>query len=224
MAAERAYEMNIGLAITIVTPERAPLAAFGPAASQAVAERLGEHRIETITGATCEVHTPGTVSIHPSGRELKADQLIALPELFGPSVAGVPLGPAGGFIPIDQYCRVARLDRVFAAGDATAYKIKLGGVAAQQADVAAQSIAALAGAPLTPQRLNIALDALLLGGGPPLRLSAAWSGSVGTSSRVALAAEGERSTKIFARYLTPYLELSCGDLAQSSETQLAGPC
>ena len=52
---------------------------------------------------------------------------------------------AHGFIPVDSRCRVRGVQRVYAAGDATDFAIKHGGIAAQQADVAAQAIAALAG-------------------------------------------------------------------------------
>ena len=43
---------------------------------------------------------------------------------------------------------------IYAAGDATDFPIKQGGIGSQQADVAAQSIAALAGASVTPERFN----------------------------------------------------------------------
>ena len=41
---------------------------------------------------------------------------------------------------------------MYAAGDATTCAIKQGGVAAQQADAAAEAIAARAGAPVEPRR------------------------------------------------------------------------
>jgi sulfide:quinone oxidoreductase len=205
MTAARAYEMGVELAVTVLTLEPAPLAIFGAEASRAVARRLAEHRIETITSVSCEVREPGTVSIHPGGRELLADRLIALPELHGPRVPGIPLGPRGGFIPIDPYGRVKRLQRVFAAGDATDFPIKLGGVAAQQADTAAESIAALAGAAVTPRPLRAEIEGLLLGGGPPLRLSASATGSFGCNSRVEVVAHASPLIKIFAKHLTPYL-------------------
>ena len=63
---------------------------------------------------------------------------------------GVPGGPVGGFIPVDVRCKVPGIERVWAAGDATDFAIKHGGIAAQQADVAAQAIAALAGVARQP--------------------------------------------------------------------------
>ena len=56
-----------------------------------------------------------------------------------------------GFIPIDAHCKVVGLDRVYAAGDATDFAVKFGGIASQQADTAAEAIAALAGAPIEPK-------------------------------------------------------------------------
>ena len=55
------------------------------------------------------------------------------------------------FIPVDRHCQVRGVERVYAAGDATDFAIKHGGIAAQQADAAAEAIAALAGAPVKPK-------------------------------------------------------------------------
>jgi sulfide:quinone oxidoreductase len=195
LAVERADDMNIDLDATIVTPEMSPLAAFGGTASGAVAKRLIELRIKVLTGATCEVDEAGKVTVVGSRVPLEADRLVALPELSGPVVPGIPLGPRGGFFPIDEHCRVRGLERVFAAGDATDYPVKLGGIAAQQADVAAESIAALAGVELEPSTFRPVLEAILFGGGPPLPLS-----SPPASSRSECA-----SAKVQARHLTPYL-------------------
>ena len=56
---------------------------------------------------------------------------------------------------------------VFAAGDITSFTVKQGGIAAQQADVAAAAIAAAAGASVTPQRFQPVLRGLLLTGREP---------------------------------------------------------
>jgi sulfide:quinone oxidoreductase len=70
--------------------------------------------------------------------------------LQGRPVAGVP-ADAEGFIDVDEHCRVRGLDRVWAAGDGTAFPLKSGGFAAEQADVAAEDIAAAAGAAVEPR-------------------------------------------------------------------------
>jgi sulfide:quinone oxidoreductase len=55
---------------------------------------------------------------------------VALPELYGPSMPGVPKRDSHGFIPVDGCMRVEGLSAVFAAGDATSFPVKHGGVAA----------------------------------------------------------------------------------------------
>jgi sulfide:quinone oxidoreductase len=128
--------------------------------------------------------------------------VIALPELLGPSVRGLPRTP-GGFIPIDRHARVKSLDKgVFAAGDGTDFGVKHGGVAAQQAVAAAESIAALAGAPVVPRPFAAQLHGLLLGGGSPLELFAAGE----RDPQPTETAERSRHAKIAAKYLTAFLE------------------
>jgi sulfide:quinone oxidoreductase len=206
MTAARAQDMNIELSITIATPEDAPLAIFGSEASDAVGRLLKDNGILTITSAHCEVPAPGRVAIHPGSRQLDADRIVAMPELRGPSVAGVPGGAVGGFIPIDVHCKVPGIDRVWAAGDATDFAIKYGGIAAQQADVATQAIAALAGVAPEPGPFHPVIHGILLTGGKPRYLSANVTGGHGSSSQVTDAPTWSPATKIAAKYLAPYLE------------------
>jgi sulfide:quinone oxidoreductase len=206
MTARRAFEMGVDVSVTVATPEDAPLAVFGGAASGAVGGLLADNGILFIPSAHCETPGPGRVSISPGARELEVDRVVALPELFGPSVPGVPLRAGNGFIPIDAFCRVLRLEGVFAAGDATEFAVKLGGVAAQQADTAAEAIAALAGAPVDPRPFDPVVHGVLLGGDRPLYLSAHVTGGRGSSSEVSDAPSWPTGAKIAARYLAPYLE------------------
>lgn len=206
MTARRAWEMNEDVSVTIVTPEDAPLAVFGSAVSQAVGRLLVEHGILTIPSAHCETPEPGLVSIQPGTRRLHVDRIIALPELFGPSTPGVPKLGTHGFLPIDVYCQVPGLVNVYAAGDATDFAVKHGGVAAQQADVAAESIAALAGAPVKPAKFHPVIHGILLGGDRPLYLSAHITGGHGSSSEVSEEPTWSPATKVAARYLAPYLD------------------
>jgi sulfide:quinone oxidoreductase len=206
MTAARAQDMNIELAITIATPEDAPLAIFGRGASDGVRQLLEDNGIVTITSAHCEVPEPGHVAINPGARHLEADRIVAMPELHGPSVPGVPGGPVGGFIPVDVHCKVPGIDRVWAAGDATDFAIKHGGIAAQQADVAAQAIAALAGVAPAPAPFHPVIHGILLTGGRPRYLSAHVTGGHGSSSEITEAPTWSPATKIAAKYLAPYLE------------------
>lgn len=206
MTARRAWEMNVHMSTTLVTPEQAPLAIFGSEVSRAVEALLTEHGILTVTASHAETPRPGEILLHPGGRKLYVDRVVALPQMSGPATPGVPKDAADGFIPIDPHCQVRGVERVWAAGDATDFPIKHGGVAAQQADVAAAGIAALAGAPLKPPRFDPVIEGVLLGADRPLYLSAHLTGGHGSSSQVSRQAPWPSRGKIQARYLTPYLE------------------
>ncbi len=95
---------------------------------------------------------------------------------------------------------------MYAAGDATDFAVKHGGIAAQQADTAAEAIAALAGAPIEPTKFHPVIHAILLGGERPLYLSAHITGGHGSSSEISDTPTWSPPTKIAAKYLAPYLE------------------
>ncbi len=206
MTAQRAYDMEAELSITIATPEDAPLAIFGQTVSDAVSAILTDRGILVIPSARCETPAPGELALHPGGRHLFLDRIVALPELSGPSTPGVPKSAPDGFLAVDVHCQVRGVDRVFAAGDATDFAVKHGGMAAQQADAAAQTIAALAGAPVEPAPFHPVIHAMLLGADKPLYLSAHITGGHGTSSEISESPTWSPPTKIVANYLSPYLE------------------
>lgn len=206
MTARRAFDMNIEVEITIATPEDAPLALFGSAASEAVHRVLAQHGIETVTSAHCAVPRAGRVVIYPRNWTLLVDRVVALPELTGPPTPGVPKDAQAGLIPVDPYCRVRGLERVYAAGDATDFPVKFGGIAAQQADTAAAAIASLAGAPIEPHKFLPVVQATLLGGNRPLRLRAHITGGHGSTSEVAELTSFDPAHKIEAAYLVANLE------------------
>jgi sulfide:quinone oxidoreductase len=205
MTAGRAYDMNVELATTLVTPEERPLAIFGPTASDAVAQRLERARVKTITSAYAEIPSVGEVVINPGDRRLSVNRVVALPELYGPSVRGIPLGEHG-FIRVDPYGRVRDLEGVYAAGDAIDFPIKHGGIGSQEADVVAQSIAALAGAPVTPEHFNPVIHGMLLTDEEPLYLTAKLTGGHGFSSEISDTPDWDPPSKIASKYLAPYLE------------------
>jgi sulfide:quinone oxidoreductase len=205
MTAGRAYDMQIQLEATIVTPEGSPLAIFGSAASEAVLDLLAAANVETISSACAEVPSYDEVLINPGERHLKVDRVIALPELHGPVVRGIPLGE-NGFIRVDPHCRVPDVEAIYAAGDATDFPIKMGGIGSQQADVAAQSIAALAGASVTPERFNPVIHGMLLTHEEPRYLTAHIMGGHEFSSEITDTPTWSPGRKIAAKYLAPYLE------------------
>jgi sulfide:quinone oxidoreductase len=147
----------------VVTPERRPLALFGERASRAVGDLLARRGIEVITGARAREIEDGRLVLDPGHRPLRADHVVALPTLDGPHLPGLPRDREG-FIPIDDRCRVRDVERIWAAGDGTTFPIKQGGLAAQQADVAAEQIAALAGVEVRPRPFEPVLRGMLLTG------------------------------------------------------------
>jgi sulfide:quinone oxidoreductase len=205
MTAERAYDTSAEVAITIVTPEDAPLAMFGTGVSQGVAGLLTERRIEVITSAYAEVPGAGVVEISPGNRSRNFDRVVALPQLQGPALPGVPEA-SDGFIAVDEHCQVRGLERVYAAGDATEFPVKYGGIAAQQADTAARAIAALAGAPVEPEPFDPLVHGVLLTGRAPLYLRAHITGGHGSSSELSQEPWSDSPAKIAAKYLAPYLD------------------
>ena len=209
MAAERGWDMQTDAKIVLLTPERLPLEMFGQAASAEVAALLDSRGIELVTSAFCEVPRSKQVIAHPSGRLFEADRIIALPQLRGPALKGLP-HDGGGFLPVDDFGSVRGTDRVWAAGDATDHPIKQGGVAAGLADVIARGIASMVGAPVVVRPYVPAVRGILLTGGQPRYLCGrpAWPGPRGESVFSEEIPE-DMPAKIAARYLTPALrELS----------------
>jgi sulfide:quinone oxidoreductase len=205
MASERAWDMQSALDVIVLTPERTPLEAFGPAASHAVSKLLTDRRIEVITSAYCEVPRTGLVVVHPGGRTVTADRVVAFPQLVGHEISGLP-SDGGGFIPVDEYGRVRGVDRVWAAGDGTDYPVKQGGVAAQLADTAAHAIAALAGVPTDVRPFSPIVEGVLMTGETARYLRATPGGPDGEGESVfAELTRGAAPPKIAARYLGPHL-------------------
>ncbi|MET0762319.1 MAG: FAD-dependent oxidoreductase, partial [Thermoleophilaceae bacterium] len=207
LTAERARRANVeGLALYLVTPEPAPLAAFGGSAGAVVGGLLVDAGIEVFTSATAFVPRPRTLLVQPQGVELAPDRIVAMPRITGPGIAGLPGGGPYGFIPIDPRCAVpGTAGRVFAAGDATTFPIKHGGVGSQQADTAAAAIARLAGADAEAARFRPEVRGKLLTGGKPLYLSARLVGVQGFDAQVFDTPPWPVDDKIVAEELGPYL-------------------
>jgi len=189
--------------VTVVTPEDSPLGIFGANGSAAVRADLDEAGVQVSTGAYVEEVEGGFVT-QPGGEPLDATRVVALPRATGPSIAGLS-SDDGGFIRVDRHCRVRDSERVWAAGDAIAFPIKQGGIAAQQADAAAEGIAKLAGADVDPQPFKPVLRGMLLTGRGRdwLRAEIAGGGGEAVAERRAL---WWPPTKVAGRYLAPYLQ------------------
>lgn len=140
--AARAAALQLELRIELVTYERAPLALFGPRTSDEVRTLLTDAGIRVRTRTRALVAQPGRLFI--AGGAIAADRVVAAGRLAVAPIEGLPQRHHG-FIPVDPDMRVEGAPRVYAAGDATWYPNKQGGIAAQQGETAAASIAADAG-------------------------------------------------------------------------------
>jgi sulfide:quinone oxidoreductase len=205
MTAERARGMGMDdLQVSVVTPEPAPLSAFGDAASEALSERLELSNITLYPSATAEVPAAGHVVVQPQGLELQPDRIVSIPRVTGQHVRGLP--EEHGFIPIDNACRIPGAgDQAFAAGDATNFQVKHGGLGAQQADVAAAGIARLLGVAAEPAALEPVIRGILLTGKEPLYLTARLVGARGFESEVSDQPSWDPPEKVAAEELGPYL-------------------
>jgi sulfide:quinone oxidoreductase len=193
--------------LSIVTPEESPLKIFGRGASDAVADLLEERDIELITG-THPVgfdRRRGMLSVAP-GRSIPADGVISLPRMEGRRFGGVPHDEQG-FIPTDDHGRVPDLNGVFAAGDITTFPVKQGGIACQQADVVAETIAAELGCEIESKPFEPILRAVLWTGEGPRYLFGHPAGGHGEDSTLTDEPPWpEQGGKIVSQYLTPFLE------------------
>jgi sulfide:quinone oxidoreductase len=204
--ARRARQMNAAVEVLLVTPEDTPLEILGTAASGQVSQLLAEQGVKTITSAFCVMHEAGRITVHPGDRDVVVDRVVALPELEGPALPGIPRSAAHGFISVKPDLRVVGLEHVYAAGDMTDFYVKHGSIAAQQADTAADSIAILAGAQIVAPPFIPTLYALLKGGERPLYIRARSLGIHGSTAELSSEPLWTPATKIHARYLAPYLE------------------
>jgi sulfide:quinone oxidoreductase len=191
--------------LTIVTPEDAPLGLFGEEASDAVRELLEMRGIEVVTGTTPVAFEDGALRLAPDGR-LETDRVVAMPKLEGAPPDGVP-HDAEGFVPVDEHGRVVGVDDVLAAGDLTTFPVKQGGIATQQADAAAATIAAQAGAPIDPEPFRPVLRGILLTGVFPRYLRAELGKR---SSTVDTEPLWWPPAKIVGRHLAPFLAEQLG--------------
>jgi sulfide:quinone oxidoreductase len=194
-----------GVEVVIVTPEERPLAIFGGEASAAVGELLELRGIQVVTGATTVAWQDGVVNV-TGGGGVEADAVVALPKLLGPAVPGLPHDGAG-FVPTDTEGRVPGMSDVYAAGDATQFRPKQGGLAAQQADAVAAAIAVDVGADVQPMPFRPVLRGLLLTGIVPRYLRA---DPVAGSSAVDTEALWWPPAKIVGHYLAPFLASRLG--------------
>jgi sulfide:quinone oxidoreductase len=173
-----------------------------------------------VHGTTSLSFAAGALQIAPGG-SIPADRAVALPRLEGPHLNGVFSDPQG-FLPTDLFGQVHGEVDIWAAGDATSFPLKQGGIAAQQADAAAESIAARLGATLEPSPFRPVLRGLLLTGMSPRFLRAEGSPAVSLVDTEPL---WWPPAKIVGRYLAPFLarHLGLSELLPDAARQSAVP-
>jgi sulfide:quinone oxidoreductase len=194
------------LDIAVVTAEAAPLWLFGAEAGDAIRELCAQRKVALLTGVRVLAAADGKLELHGT-ESVSADRAIAHAHLVGPEIGGLPHDEQG-FIPIDAHGAVVGATDVYAAGDVTAFPLKQGGLAAQQADAVAESIAATAGASVTPRPFQPVVRGLMFTGGAPLYLRS--DGTHGTAHRLAHAAVSANAlwwppAKVAGRYLASLL-------------------
>ena len=200
--------------LTIVTPEDLPLGIFGGRVGRGVRDILAERGIELITGAHPVKFEDGLLQIAP-GAPVAADAVISLPRIEGRRVTGVPCDESG-FVGVDDHNRVIGLERVFAAGDVTAFPVKQGGIATQQATAIAEAIAADIGLKATARPFDPILRGILWTGGAPRYLYGMLSGGHGETSVFSDRPLWEREGKIVGERLAPFLS-SLADTARPGD-------
>jgi sulfide:quinone oxidoreductase len=204
MTAARLVERDVPeVRLDLVTPEDQPLGLFGRQASEAIAALLSAQGIEVHTASHPVEFRDGRLELVPKG-SLEADQVIALGRLRGVSLPGLPQD-AHGFLNVGVHGLVDGLANVYAAGDITRFPVKQGGIATQQADAAAESIAARFGAPLRPRGFRPVLRGLLLSNGEARYLRAEIVGGHGDRSEVSKEALWRPGSKVAGRFLSTYL-------------------
>jgi sulfide:quinone oxidoreductase len=149
---------DVGL--IVVTPERAPLEAFGAPVASHVWSLLAERAIAVRSHTAPLRAGPGGLIV-AHGETVRAERIVSLPRLLGPWIGGLP-HDGHGFLVTDPHGAVQGVEAVWAAGDGTSCPIKQGGVAAQQADAAAASIAGFLGADVAPEPFEGVLQGILL--------------------------------------------------------------
>lgn len=203
MTQRRALDLGASVELTLVTPEDAPLAIFGPAASAAISAMLAARGIAVEAQVHAHQESPTELVLTPGGRRIAVTEVVALPAMVGPAIEGLP-ADADGFIPIDGNARVRGAEDVYAAGDGTNFPIKQGGIATQEADAAAAHIAHRLGAAVETEPFRPVLRGKLLTGEESLKLRSEIAGGSGEGS-VSLDALWWPPHKISGRYLAPWL-------------------
>lgn len=205
LAASHFERAGLRVELTLASAERSPLDMFGSRPSRLISELLTRRGIRFLGGVIPHSVTRESLELEFDA-PVKADAVIAVPELRGVRISGVP-ARWFGFIPVNSSGQVEGVDDVYAAGDSTTFPIKQGGLAAQQADQVAHVIATRLGVAVHDSRPRRILQAHLLDGDHRLYLRCELDEFGQPTEPVSERVTRVRppNGKVFARYLTPYL-------------------
>jgi sulfide:quinone oxidoreductase len=215
MTARRARELSLdSVELTFATPEDGPLIVFGKGASDEVGKLLQDAGIALETSVHPVVERTGEVRLVPSDRMIECDRVVALPKIRGRSIDGLP-SDEDGFIPVDEHARVPGVADVYAAGDGTTFPVKQGGIACQQADTAAATIARAAGIDVPAQPFRPVLRGQLLTGEKPRFMRHELTGGRGEDSEISEETLWWPPSKIAGVHLAPFL----GELPEAEQVR-----
>jgi sulfide:quinone oxidoreductase len=204
LCAQYTIDRSLDIAITIATPEPAPVAALGRQAGDAMTASLDAGGIRLRSRLPSQ-RLNGDRLLDLRGHVLaSADRVVALPEVVGPRLRGLP-HDRDGFIAVDATGAIRGVPDAFGAGDATTVPFKQGGLAAQQAAVAAHAIARAAGADVAATTLAPTLRAHAAAGTGATWFSTPLRASSEGSAVVSDAPLWHPSTKVSMPYLASYL-------------------
>jgi sulfide:quinone oxidoreductase len=194
--------------VVLVTPEEAPLGLFGPNSSRFAADLLSRYGVEVVASASAVAARAGMLELE-DGRRLDAEHVIALPRVLGRRIEGIPRD-GEDFIPIDGHGRVEGLAHVYAAGDVANFPFKHGGLAARQADAAAESMLAELGLPIVARPFDPVIQGVLFTDREPVYLQASLAEAMGEPSDPRAYSLWWPPSKIAGRHLSPYLAIRAG--------------
>jgi sulfide:quinone oxidoreductase len=205
LAAARLRRQAPNARVVLATPERAPLEAFGPVASAAISELLDDRGIELVCPVRPTAADGGELECD-DGTRIPARTVFALPGLVGRRIPGLAQDGMG-FVAVDQHQRAPGAADVYAAGDITTFPLKQGGLAAQQADAAAEAILAELGLPIVPRPFEPVLKGVLYTDAEPTYLHEPTPAGAPAPRAYSM---WWPPSKIAGRHLAPYLATRAG--------------
>jgi sulfide:quinone oxidoreductase len=158
--AARAQHQLRDTKIELLIPDASPLSEFGEQASINVAKLLAESGVALSRNCNVTAYSDGVLTTD-TGRKIKTDFVVALPKIRGTRIDGLA-HDSEGFLPVDRFGIVGGTNNIYAAGDITDFRIKQGGIASQQADVATAAIIERFGGRADSHEFEPTLDGLLL--------------------------------------------------------------